>query len=59
MKPIQDILLAVVRHKARRTLRRYASELAHGASHDAEAIQAAIALERWLAESCDACLKAD
>ncbi len=52
MDTVRNQLLMGIENRARRRLAALASELVKGGAQDREAVQAGIAFERWLADSC-------
>ncbi|MCY2928876.1 MAG: hypothetical protein NTV86_05170 [Planctomycetota bacterium] len=57
MDDLKHSILGIVAAKAAQDARNLSAELMAGQSDEAEAIQAGLEFERWLASSCRQCLR--
>ena len=56
MSKLKDQIIQLIEQNARRRVAVLASEYVRAKPEEKEAIQAGIAIERWLADTCQECL---
>ena len=56
MSKLKDQIIWLIKQNARRKVAVLASEYVRAKPEEREAIQAGIAIERWLADTCQECL---